>query len=72
MSGLAVAAILAAAFVYIELAVGFGYYMFLRTVKKEKPTGEEEKQIRRYSIIAGVIFPITFAIIIASKAAERG
>ena len=71
MSGLTVAAIIIAAFVYIELAVGFGYYMFLITTKKEKQTGEEQKQIRKYSIIAGAIFPITLALIIASKAAER-
>ena len=61
------------AFLYIELAIGFGYYMFLLTSEKEPDANEEQKkQIKKYSIIAGAAFPVTFAIIIASKAAERG
>ncbi|RKI94304.1 hypothetical protein D7V94_01815 [Parablautia intestinalis] len=57
-------------FVYVELAVFFGYYMYLLTSKggEENP---DKKQVKRYSIIAGVAFPITFAIIMANKAAER-
>lgn len=58
-------------FLYVELAVGFGYYMFLLTSKKiPDADGTQKKQIKRYSIMAGVAFPITFAIIIANKAAE--
>lgn len=72
MSGFAVAVVLTSVFIYIELAVGVGYYMYLRTAKKEEDAAEEKKQIKKYSIIAGAAFPITLAIIIASKAAERG
>lgn len=72
MSGFAVVVVLAMVFIYIELAVGVGYYMYLRTTKKEENTDEEKKQIKKYSIIAGAAFPITLAIIIAGKAAERG
>lgn len=72
MSVAAVVAICIAIFVYIELAVGFGYYMFLLTSKKTPKTDEKQKkQIKKYSIIAGAAFPVTFAIIIANKAAER-
>jgi len=72
MSAAAVAAICIAVFVYIELAVGFGYYMFLLTLGKTADADEAQKrQIRKYSIIAGAAFPVTFAIIIASRAAER-
>lgn len=59
-------------FLYIELAIGFGYYMFLLTSKNTPDDNEtQKKQIKKYSIIAGAAFPVTFAIIIASKAAER-
>ena len=72
MSVAAVIAVCIAAFVYIELAIGFGYYMFVLTSKKTQDTDEaQKKQIKKYSIIAGVAFPVTFAIIIANKAAER-
>lgn len=72
MSAAAVAALCAAGFLYIELAVFFGYYMFLLTSRKTPEADEaQKKQIRKYSIIAGVVFPITFAIIMANKAAER-
>lgn len=72
MSAAAGAAVCIAVFVYIELAIGFGYYMFLLTSKKtpEADTARQ-KQIKKYSIIAGVAFPVTFAIIMANKAAER-
>lgn len=61
-----------AVLLYIELAIGFGYYMFLLISKKIPEEGEmQKKQIKKYSIIAGVAFPVTFAIIIANKAAER-
>lgn len=60
-----------AVFVYIELAIGFGYYMFLLTSKKILDADEtQKKQIKKYSIIAGALFPITFAVIMANKAAE--
>lgn len=72
MSMAAVVAVCIAVFVYIELAIGFGYYMFLLTSKKTQDTDEaQKKQVKKYSIIAGVAFPVTFAIIIANKAAER-
>lgn len=59
-------------FLYIELAVGFGYYMFILTSRKMPEANEEQrKQLKKYSIIAGVAFPITFAVIMANKAAER-
>lgn len=61
-----------AVFVYIELAIGFGYYMFLLTLKKTPETDEKQKkQIKKYSIIAGAAFPVTFVVIMANKAAER-
>ncbi|MCM1217235.1 MAG: hypothetical protein NC548_22270 [Lachnospiraceae bacterium] len=72
MSVAAVVAVCIAVFVYIELAVGFGYYMFLLATKKTQETDETQKrQIKKYSIIAGAAFPVTFAIIMANKAAER-
>lgn len=72
MNVVVVAAVFIVVFVYIELAVGFGYYMFLLTSKKTpKASKGQRKQIKKYSIIAGVVFPVTFAIIMANKAAER-
>lgn len=72
MSAAAVAALCVIVFIYIELAIGFGYYMFLLTSKKTPDADEaQKKQIKKYSIMAGVAFPVTLAIIIASKAAER-
>lgn len=70
MSAAAAAALCVMVFIYIELAIGFGYYMYLRTTRNEVEKGQN-KQIIRYSIIAGVFFPVTFAIIMAHKAAER-
>lgn len=58
-------------FLYVELAIGFGYYMYLRTSKQIKEDEEQRKQIIKYSIIAGVAFPVTFAIIIANRISER-
>lgn len=73
MNAAAVVAIIIIAFIYIELAIGFGYYMFLLTSNKTPDADEaQKKQMKKYSIIAGAAFPVTFAIIIASKAAERG
>ena len=57
-------------FVYVELAVGFGFYMYMLTKDKAKGK-EEEKQTKLYSIAAGLFFPITFAIIVATKAAGK-
>ena len=66
------AVILVLIFVYIELAIGFGYYMFFLTSKRISGEDKDQrKQIIKYSIIAGIAFPVTFAILIASKAAER-
>lgn len=72
MSIVAVVAAVVATVLYIEIAVGTGYYMYLIT-KGEGEAGEdgEQKQIKRYSILAGVFFPITLAILIAGRAAER-
>ncbi|MBD5536884.1 MAG: hypothetical protein HDQ99_14770 [Lachnospiraceae bacterium] len=72
MSAAAVIAICIAIFLYMELAIGFGYYMFLLVIKRTPDADEvQKKQIKKYSIIAGAAFPVTFAIIIAKKAAER-
>ncbi|MCM1296707.1 MAG: hypothetical protein NC311_14310 [Muribaculaceae bacterium] len=72
MSVATVVAVCIAVFVYIELAVGFGYYMFLLATKKTQEADEtQKKQIKKYSIIAGAAFPVTFAIIMANKAADR-
>lgn len=69
MSALAAVLVGILVFAYIEFAIFTGYYMFLKTKgeKQEKP----DKQLIKYSIIAGVVFPITFAIIAAYRAAER-
>ncbi len=72
MSAAAGVAVGIAVFLYIELAIGFGYYMFLLATKKTPDADEKQKkQIKKYSIFAGVAFPVTLAIIIANKAAER-
>lgn len=72
MNGAAVVAVCIVVFAYIELAVGFGYYMFLLVSKKTPEADEaQKKQIKKNSIIAGVAFPVTFAIIVANKTAER-
>lgn len=73
MSAAAVVAIAAAVFLYTEAAIGTGYYMYLITRKKTKQdvTKEERKQLTRYSIIAGLAFPVTFAILFAARAAEK-
>lgn len=72
MSAAAVVAICLGAFFYIELAIGFGYYMYLKSSKAAGNDETQQKQNIKYSIIAGVAFPVTLAIIIANKAAERG
>ena len=67
-----IVAVFIVAFVYMELAIGFGYYMFVLTSEKATEADEtQKKQIKMYSIIVGVAFPITFAIIIANKVAEK-
>lgn len=69
----AVILVLVLIFAYIELAIGFGYYMFLLTSKRIAGEDKDQrKQIIKYSIMAGIAFPVTFAILIASKAAGRG
>ena len=72
MNTVGVIAVCIAVLLYIEFAIGFGYYMFLLISKKTAEVDEmQKKQNKKYSIIAGVVFPVTFAIIIANKAAER-
>lgn len=72
MSAAAVALICIALFIYMELAIGCGYYMFLLAIKKTPEADKaQKKQIKKCSIIAGVAFPVTFAIMIANAAAER-
>lgn len=72
MSAVAFVTVCIAIFTYLELAVGFGYYMFILTSRKTQEADEMQKrQIIKYSVIAGVAFPVTLAIIIANKAAER-
>lgn len=72
MSTAGVVAACIVASIYIELAVGIGYYMFLLTSKKMPDADEgQRKMLKKYSVIAGVAFPITLAIIFANKAAER-
>ncbi len=69
-AGLVVACI--AVLIYLELAVSIGYYMFLLASKKMPDADEvQRKLLKKYSVIAGVAFPITLAIIFANKAAER-
>lgn len=69
-AGLVVACI--AVLIYLELAVGIGYYMFLLASKKMPDADEvQRKLLKKYSVIVGVAFPITLAIIFANKAAER-
>ena len=72
MSAAAVVAVAVAVFLYIEAAIGTGYYMYLITRKNTDDTKtEEHKQLKKYSILAGVFFPITFAILIAGHAAGK-
>lgn len=72
MSTAGVVTVCIAVLIYLELAVGIGYYMFLLTSRKTTDADEgQRKQIKKYSIIAGAAFPITLAIILANKAAER-
>lgn len=71
MSAAAVVAIAVALFLYIETAIGTGYYMFLITRRTDADDEQQKKQLKKYSIIAGVFFPITFTLLIAGHAAER-
>jgi NADH:ubiquinone oxidoreductase subunit 2 (subunit N) len=71
MSAAAAVAIFLAVFAYIEMAVGTGYYMFLITKSTAETSDKEKKQLKKYSIAAGVLFPITIAILIAGRLAER-
>lgn len=71
MSTVAVVAICLGVFIYAELAIGFGYYMYLKSRKAADNDEKQQKQNIKYSIIAGVVFPVTLAIIIANKVAER-
>ena len=72
MNVAAVTIICVGVFVYAELAIGFGYYMYLKSSKAAGGDEKQQKQNIKYSIIAGVAFPVTLAIIIANKAAEKG
>lgn len=72
MSMAAVMILCMGVFVYAELAIGFGYYMYLKSSNVAGNDKKQQKQNIKYSIIAGVAFPVTLAVIIANKAAERG
>lgn len=70
MSTGAVITMCIAVFVYIEVAIGFGFYMFVITSKKMPDADKnQERQIKKYSIVAGVAFPVTLAILVANKVA---
>ncbi len=71
MNMAAVIATIAVAFLYAEVAIGTGYYMLLITKRTDTDDEQQKKQLKKYSIIAGIFFPITFAILIAGYAAGR-
>lgn len=59
-----------AIFIYVELAIFAGAYMYLKTTQNTAED-EDKKKIKKYSVVAGIFFPVTFAIIAAYKATER-
>ena len=70
MNALTIVAICAIVFAYLDCAIGTGYYMYLITSRTTQDK-EEKKQIKKFSIAAGILFPVTYAILIAGHAAER-
>lgn len=62
--------IIVAVFLYVELVIFAGAFMYLKATRNT-PETEDKKKIRAYSVIAGIFFPVTFAIIAAYKATER-
>lgn len=72
MSVAAVVVLAVLAFVYVELAIFAGAYMYLKAAQNTQEQDKEDKtKIRAYSVAAGIFFPVTFAIIAAYKATER-
>lgn len=71
MSALAAVFLGVIIFIYIELAIFTGCYMFIKVTGTEERKAFEKRQVIGYSILTGVFFPITFAIIAAYKVAER-
>ena len=64
--------ITAVVFIYAEAAIVTGMYMYLITKDKAENTEDKEKkQIKWFSVAAGLFFPVTLAIIAAYKLAER-
>lgn len=70
MSVAAVVILIIAVFLYVELAIFVGAFMYLKATRNTTEA-EDKKKIRAYSVIAGIFFPVTFAIIAAYKATER-
>lgn len=70
MNAAAVVVLAVLAFVYVELAIFAGAYMYLKASQQEDKK-EDKKKIRAYSVVAGIFFPVTFAIMAAYKATER-
>jgi len=63
-------------FGYIEAAIITGVYMYLVTWDKSpeplnKDNETNSKQITRLSVAAGILFPVTLAILLAYALAER-
>lgn len=58
------------ALAYLEVVVYTATYMYLRAGRKEQ-SKKETTQLIIYSVIAGIIFPITFAILTAYKKAGK-
>ena len=67
MNTAAVIAFAVVIFIYVELAIFAGAYMYLKTTQNTA----DKKKIKKYSVVAGIFFPVTFAIIAAYKATER-
>lgn len=70
MNTAAVIAFAVVIFIYVELAIFAGAYMYLKTTQNTAED-EDKKKIKKYSVVAGIFFPVTFAIIAAYKATGR-
>lgn len=57
-------------FIYTEAAITTGVYMYLST-SRQKSEETEGKQLKIFSVAAGVFFPVTLAILAAYRLAER-